>query len=90
MIRANKEQLKTINERYNEIRDDISVGIDYLGEGCEIIDFIVDDNGRTTIAVCFQYLNRQYAIRFKHFERHPKLKMNEINYLLGEVEAVWN
>ena len=30
-----------------------------------------------------QYLNNQYAIRTKHFERHPRLKLNEINYLLG-------
>ena len=86
MIKANKQEIEMINQRYNHIRDDLNVGIDYMGEGAEITDFEVDDKGRTTIIGYYQYLNNQFALRTKHFERHPRLKKDEIDYVLGKGE----
>lgn len=83
MIKATKEQLEKLNERYNDVKDDISLGIDYMGEGAEVTDFQVDDNGRTTMVVEVSYLNNQFAIRSRQHVRHPRLKPAEINYLLG-------
>ena len=83
MIKANKEELKFINKRYNDVKEDINIGTDYVGEGTEIVEFEVDDNGRTTMIVEETWLNRQYAMRNRYHTRHPRLKQNEINYLLG-------
>jgi len=83
MIKATDKQLEKLNERYNEVKDDISLGIDYMGEGAEATSFEVDDNGRTTMVVNVSYLNNQFAIRSRQYVRHPRLKPAEINYLLG-------
>lgn len=87
-MKASKEELKTINERYNDVKDDISIGTDYLGEGAEITDFEVNDKGRVTMEVTITYLNTQYALRDRYTTRHPRLKPNEIEYLLGRRESV--
>ena len=86
MIKANKEELKILNERYNDVKEDIYIGIDYVNEGLEIVGFEVDDNGRTTMEVEENYLNSQYALRTRYHTRHPRLKPNEIDYLLGRRE----
>ena len=86
MIKANKTELESINNRYNDVQDDLNVGIDYCGEGLEITDFEVDDKGRTTITFEENYLNSQYAIRTREFVRHPRLHQDEINYLLGRTD----
>ena len=88
MIKANREELKIINDRYNDVKEDIGIGIDYVGEGAEIIDFEVDDNGRVTMEVAIDYLNSQYAMRTKYQTRHPRLKKDEIDYLLGRREVL--
>ena len=88
MIKANEKELEIINERYNEVKDDVAIGIDYAGEGAEIIDFEVDDNGRTTMEVKEWYLNSQYALRGRYHTRHPRLKPAEIDYLLGRTEDI--
>ncbi len=83
MFKANNKELEFINKRYGDVKEDLILGIDYCGEGLEVIDFEVDDNGRTTMLVEECYLNNQYALRYRHYERHPRLKQNEIDYLLG-------
>ena len=85
MLKANKEQLKTINKRYGDVKEDIAIGIDYVHEGAEIIDFEVDDNGRVTMEVEIWYLNSQWALRSRYQTRHPRLNQNEIDYLLGKI-----
>ena len=82
-MKATEKQLKSINKRYNEIQEDLNVGIDYCGEGLEITDFEVDDKGRTTVNFTKWYLNRQYALRTREFVRHPRLSKDNIKYLLG-------
>jgi hypothetical protein len=86
MIKANKTELESINNRYNDVQDDLNVGIDYCGEGLEITEFEVDDKGRTTVNFTEWYLNRQYALRTREFVRHPRLKKEYINYLLGRTD----
>ena len=91
MIKATDKQLEKLNERYNDVKDDISLGIDYCGEGAEATSFEVDDNGRTTMVIFEWYLNNQYALRKREHVRHPRLKPAEINYLLGvtnDAEAI--
>ena len=91
MIKATDKQLEKVNERYNDIKDDIYLGIDYCGEGAEARSFEVDDNGRTTMVIFEWYLNSQYALRKREHVRHPRLKPDEINYLLGvtnDAEAI--
>lgn len=83
MIKANKEELEFVNKRYNDVKEDIYIGIDYVNEGLEITGFEVDDNGRTTMEVEENYLNSQFALRTRYHTRHPRLKKNEIEYLLG-------
>lgn len=85
---ANEKQLKTINERYNDVQDNLYIGIDYCCEGLEITNFEVDENGRVTVEFTEWYLNYQYALRSRRFERHPRLKPNEIAYLLGNVNRL--
>lgn len=91
MIKATDKQLEKLNERYNDVKEDISLGIDYMGEGAEATSFEVDDNGRTTMVVEVSYLNNQFAIRSRQHVRHPRLTADEINYLLGvtnDAEAI--
>lgn len=88
MTKANKEELEFINKRYNDVKEDIYIGIDYVNEGLEITSFEVDDNGRTTMEVEENYLNSQFALRTRYHTRHPRLKQNEINYLLGKVDTL--
>ena len=83
MFEANTKELEFINKRYNDIKEDIIIGTDYVGEGNEVVDFSIDDNGRITMNVTEWYLNNQYAMRCRHLERHPRLTQNEIDYLLG-------
>ena len=82
-MKATEKQLESINNRYNDVQDNLNVGIDYCGEGLEITDFEVDNKGRTTVNFTEWYLNSQYALRSKEFVRHPRLNKEEINYLLG-------
>ena len=86
MIKANTKELEFINKRYNDVKDDINIGIDYCCEGTEITDFEVDDNGRVTMEVEINYLNSQWALRTRHQIRHPRLKPAEIDYLLGKTD----
>lgn len=88
MLKANKEQLKTINERWNHLEKSYSIGVHYTGEGSEVTDFEVDDNGRTTMEISIDYLNSQYALRTRYQTRHPRLNQNEIDYLLGNVNKL--
>lgn len=77
-----------LNKRYNDVKEDINIGIDYVNEGLEITSFEVDDKGRTTMEVEENYLNSQFAMRTRYHTRHPRLKANEINYLLGKVDKL--
>ena len=88
MIKANTKELEFINKRYGDVKEDIAIGTDYVGEGTEIVEFEVDDNGRTTMLVTEYYLNSQFAMRERYHERHPRLKPAEINYLLGKVDTL--
>lgn len=88
MLKANNEQLEIINKRYNDVQDDINVGIDYCGEGIEITEFEVDDNGRVSMEVEIWHLNNQWAMRCRHQTRHPRLTKNEIDYLLGQTNEL--
>lgn len=88
MIKANKEELKFINKRYNKVKDDITIGTNYCCEGAEIIEFEVDDNGRVTMEVEINYLNSQWALRSRYQTRHPRLKPDQINYLLGRSNTI--
>lgn len=88
MFEANEKQLQFINKRYNDVKEDIYIGTDYVGEGTEIVDFSIDDSGRTTMLVTEYYLNNQYALRTRHHERHPRLNKNQIDYLLGKVDTL--
>ena len=88
MFTANEKQLEFINKRYNDIKDDIYIGVDYVNEGLEIINFEVDDNGRTTMEVEENYLNNQYALRAHYYTRHPRFKPAELDYLLGKVDTL--
>jgi hypothetical protein len=83
-MKATEKQLKSINNRYNDVQDNLNVGIDYCGEGLEITEFEVDDKGRTTVSFTEWYLNRQYALRSREFVRHPRLSKEDIKFLLGE------
>ena len=44
--------------------------------------------GGATVEFTEWYLNYQYALRSRRFERHPRLKPNEIAYLLGNVNRL--
>lgn len=88
MFEANQKELEFINKRYNDIKDDIYIGTDYVGEGLEVVDFSIDDNGRTTMNVTEYYLNSQYAMRTRWHERHPRFKKAELDYLLGKVDTL--
>ena len=88
MFEANTEQLEFINKRYNDIKEDIYIGTDFIGEGTEIVDFSIDDNGRVTMSVTEYYLNNQYAMRERYHERHPRFKKAELDYLLGKTEVL--
>ena len=86
MIKANTKELEFINKRYGDVKEDIAIGTDYVGEGAEITDFEVDDNGRVTMEIEIWYLNSQWAMRCRHQIRHPRLKPAEIDYLLGKTD----
>ena len=88
MLKATEKQLETINKRYNDVQDDLNVGIDYCCEGLEITSFEVDDKGRTTVEFEESYLNSQWALRTRYFTRHPRLKPVEIDYLLGKTDEL--
>ena len=83
MFEANAKQLQFINDRWNDLEKSYSIGTDYVGEGTEVVDFEIDDNGRVTMYITEYYLNNQYAMRTRWHERHPRLTQNEIDYLLG-------
>ena len=83
-MKATAKQLESINKRYNDVQDNLNVGIDYCGEGLEITEFEVDDKGRTTVNFTEWYLNNQYALRSREFIRHPRLSKENIKFLLGE------
>jgi len=87
MIKANKEELKVVNDRYNDVKDDIYIGLDYVNEGLEIVSFEVDEKGRTTMEVEENYLNSQFALRTRYYTRHPRLNASEICYLLGKTNS---
>lgn len=84
------EQAELFEKRFNEIRPDYSIqfGLWAGGEGFEICEFDVDENGRVTMKINELYLNRQYALRYRYHTRHPKLTEREIEYLLGKVDTV--
>ena len=88
MFKANNKQLETINKRWNDIRDYPVLGIDYQGEGKEVDTFTIDDNGKITLSGDTWYLNGQYALRCRYFERHPKLTKVELDYLLGNTNTL--
>ena len=88
MFTANNKELRFINERYNDIKEDIYIGTDYVGEGTEVVDFSIDDNGRVTMNVTEFYLNSQYAMRTCWHERHPRFKPAELDYLLGRTNEL--
>ena len=88
MIKATKEELKLINERYNDVKEDVSIGTDYYGEGAEIINFEIDDNGRITMEVEVTHLNSQYGLRSRYHTRHPKFTSEEIYYLFGKLNTI--
>ena len=83
-MKATAKQLESINKRYNDVQDNLNVGIDYCGEGLEITEFEVDDKGRTTVNFTEWHLNNQYALRSREFIRHPRLSQENIKFLLGE------
>ena len=82
-MKATNKELEIINKRYNDLFDDPCVGLDYVSEGVEIDDFEVDDNGRVTITFTRWYLNNQYALRSREYIRHPRIKKDDLDYLLG-------
>lgn len=88
MFEANTKQLELINKRYNDIKEDIIIGTDYAGEGNEVVDFSIDNNGRVTMNVTEYYLNNQYALRTRWHERHPRFKPAELDYLLGKADTI--
>lgn len=88
MLKANDKQLKTINERWNDLEKSYTIGLDYMGEGTEVSAFTIDDNGRITMDIIEWYLNSQYALRARHSQRHPRLTEIEIDYLLGNVNRL--
>lgn len=88
MFEANTKQLEFINKRWNDLEKSYSIGTDYVGEGTEVVDFTIDDNGRITMDITEYYLNNQYAMRYRYHEKHPRLKPAEIDYLLGKVDTL--
>ena len=84
MFEANTKELKFINDRWNKLEKSYSIGTDYAGEGTEVVDFEIDDNGRITMNITEYYFNNQFALRMHWHERHPRLTQNEIDYLLGK------
>ena len=88
MFNANTKELEFVNKRWNDLEKSYSIGTDYVGEGTEVVDFTIDDNGRITMDITEYYLNDQYALRMRYYERHPRLKPNEIDYLLGRTNVL--
>lgn len=88
MLKANEKELEFVNERWNDLEKSYSIGINYMGEGTEVSAFTIDGNGRITMDTIEWHLNNQYALRAKHGERHPRLKPNEIDYLLGRTNVL--
>ena len=88
MFKATDKQIETINDRWNDLEKSYSIGTDYAGEGTEVVDFTVDDNGRVTMDVIEWHLTSQYALRARHGERHPKLTKVELDYLLGNTNTL--
>ena len=87
-MEANRKEIEFLNKRYNTLKEDIDIGTNYLGEGYEITEFKVDENGRTTMEITEWYMNNQYAMRTRHHIRHPRFNKNEINYLLGRKNSL--
>ena len=89
MLKANEKELEFVNERWNDLEKSYSIGTDYVGEGTEVVDFTIDDNGRITMDITEYYLTSiHYAMRYRYHERHPRLKPNEIDYLLGKTNVL--
>lgn len=88
MLKANDKQLKTINERWNDLEKSYTIGLDYMGEGTEVSAFTIDDNDRITMNIIEWHLNSQYALRARYCQRHPRLKQAEIDYLLGNINEL--